>query len=75
MGRGGLGFEKEVLGKIEDQDGPHAVVGETLPHLGKKQDEQPLWMLSEQLDKHGNAGHERDQNAQGDDDVHALTLT
>ncbi|MNE12826.1 hypothetical protein D3C80_1056450 [compost metagenome] len=33
--------EQEVLGQVEDQQGPHAVVGEALPHFCKEQDHQP----------------------------------
>ena len=34
----------KVVGHVQDEQGAHAVVGETLPHLGEKQHEQPARM-------------------------------
>jgi hypothetical protein len=75
VGAGGLRIEQEVLGQVEDQDAAHAVVGEALPHLGEEQDQQPPGVIPQQLDQHGDAGQDRDQDAHDDDDVHSITLT
>ena len=69
--RAGLGaVEHQVLGQVEDQYAPHAVVGEPLPHLGEKQDNQALRVVPHQLDQHGHARGEGDEQAEEDDDVH-----
>ena len=36
--------EEPVLDQVEDQQGAHAVIGETLPHFGHEQQEQSLGM-------------------------------
>ena len=69
--RAGLGaVEQQVLGQVEDQYAPHAVVGEPLPHLGEKQDNQALRVAPQQLEQHGYARGEGDKQTEEDDDVH-----
>src|SRR5690606_27390902 len=41
--------EHPVLDEIEDQQRAHAVVGESLPHLGEEQHEQAAWMAEDGL--------------------------
>ena len=63
--------EQEVLRQEEDQDAAHAVVGETLPHLGEEQDDQSARVVFEDLHQHRHARGEGDDQSKGDDDVHA----
>ena len=39
--------EQPVLGQVEDQQGPHSVVGEALPHLGEEEHVEALGMARE----------------------------
>ena len=41
--------KQPMLGQIKNQQRPHPVVGKTLPHLGKKQDEKPARMAEKSL--------------------------
>ena len=69
-----LVLEQEVLGQVVDQQSPHAVVGEPLPHLGEEQHEQPLGVAL-QLQQHRDGGGHGDQHAEHKDDVHACRLS
>ena len=70
---GHLVVEQEVLGQVEDQQAAHAVEGESLPHLGEEQDEQPPRVLAQQLQNDRYARDHGDQNAGQDDDaVHEI---
>jgi hypothetical protein len=68
LGARGLVVEQQMLGQVEDQDAPHAVVGEPLPHLGEEQDHQAARVIAQQLQQHRDPGGESDENPDEDDD-------
>src|SRR5262249_13628361 len=41
LGMAGL---QQEFHHVEDQQRPHAVIGEALPHLGREQEGEPAWM-------------------------------
>ena len=60
--------EQEVLGHVEDEDGPHPVVGEPLPHLGEEQDVDASRMAPH-LHEHRYARDDGDHDSERYDDV------
>ncbi len=69
MAGGGRVLEQELLGEVEDQQAAHAVVGKPLPHLGEEQDHQAARMLAQNLQQHGNAGRQGDEDPDDHDDA------
>ena len=67
-----LVIEQEMLGQIKDQKPAHAVIGEPLPHLGKKQHKQAAGMRAK-LQKHRDTGHQDNDDANNLDQVHKVS--